>query len=93
MDCLPRTNNSVKAWHNAFSNILNKHPLVYSLVDSFINEQKKVEADLLRLKTGFIHKRRPKYMVLDDRIKVILSNYKKDKIEETLRLLSFMMRY
>ena len=88
MDCLPRTNNYVETWHNAFSNILNKHPLIYSLVDSFINEQKKVE----RLKTGFIHKRRPKYMLLDDRIKKILSN-KKDKIEDTLRLLSFIMRF
>ncbi|RNA04435.1 hypothetical protein BpHYR1_052028 [Brachionus plicatilis] len=27
MDCLPRTNNNVESCLNAFSNILNKHPL------------------------------------------------------------------
>ncbi|RNA28036.1 hypothetical protein BpHYR1_054466 [Brachionus plicatilis] len=50
--CLPRTNNFVEAWHNAFSSMLNKHPLVYSLVYSLIKEQKRTENELVRLKTG-----------------------------------------
>ncbi|CAF0986321.1 unnamed protein product [Brachionus calyciflorus] len=84
VDCLPRTN-FVESWHNAFSNKLIKHPLVCSLVDSFIKEQKKADSDLIKIKTGLVNKRRPKYRLLDNRIKVILSNYSINNIEETMK--------
>ncbi|CAF1128917.1 unnamed protein product [Brachionus calyciflorus] len=46
-ECLPRTNNFVESWHNAFSSMLDKHPLVYSLIDYFLKEQKRVEHQLV----------------------------------------------
>ncbi|RNA33573.1 hypothetical protein BpHYR1_012155 [Brachionus plicatilis] len=48
-DCLPRTNNFVEAWHNAFSGMLCKHPSVYPLVDKFRYEQKKSEDLVVQL--------------------------------------------
>ena len=39
-DGLPRTNNSVEGWHNAFqSSVACHHPTVYTLVDHFRCEQ------------------------------------------------------
>ncbi|RNA06829.1 hypothetical protein BpHYR1_018276 [Brachionus plicatilis] len=48
--------------------ILNKHPLIYSLVYSLIKEQKRTDNELVRLKTGVIYKRKPKYLLLDEPI-------------------------
>ncbi|CAF0998516.1 unnamed protein product [Brachionus calyciflorus] len=55
-DNLPRPNNFVEAWHNAFSSMRNKHPSVYSLVDSLIKEQKRTEKELIKLNTGIFIK-------------------------------------
>ena len=74
-ECLPRTNNFVEAWHNAFSRMLSKHPLVYSLIDTFRLEQKKNEEIIIQLKTGIVYKRPPKYIVLDNRIQEIMKEY------------------
>ncbi|CAF0799222.1 unnamed protein product [Brachionus calyciflorus] len=92
-ECLPRTNNFVESWHNAFSSMLNKHPLVYSLIDSFIKEQNKVESDLVKLKTGLVYKRKSKYVMLDERIKSVISGDDKDKIEDFLKNFSFIINY
>ncbi|CAF1096296.1 unnamed protein product [Brachionus calyciflorus] len=73
--------------------MLSKHPLVYSLEDSFIKEQKRVEFEMIKLKTGIVYKRRQKYQLLDERIQIILSNYSKENIEETLINLSLFMKY
>ncbi|RNA19502.1 hypothetical protein BpHYR1_017342 [Brachionus plicatilis] len=62
-DCLPRTNNYVEAWHNVFSNLLNKHPSIYHLVDKFREEQKRL---LVQLRSGVKYKRKPNYIVLDE---------------------------
>ncbi|CAF1062473.1 unnamed protein product [Brachionus calyciflorus] len=92
-ECIPKTNNFVEAWLKAFSSLLNKHPLVYSLVHSFINEQRRVEADILKLITGIVYKLKPRSMYLDTRLKNILQNYKSDKIDEVLVNLSLIMKY
>ncbi|CAF0837624.1 unnamed protein product [Brachionus calyciflorus] len=92
-ESIPRTNNFVESWHKAFSNMLNKHPLIYSLINSFISEQKRVESSLLKLKTGIEYKRKPKYVLLDNRIKSILKSYDKNNIEEILIYLSLLMKY
>ncbi|RNA00398.1 hypothetical protein BpHYR1_032551, partial [Brachionus plicatilis] len=55
------------AWHNAFSGMLCKHPSVYPLVDKFRYEQKKSEDLVVQLSTGVKYKRKPNYIVLDER--------------------------
>ncbi|RNA38355.1 hypothetical protein BpHYR1_035445 [Brachionus plicatilis] len=58
--------------------MLNKHPLVYSL----IKEQKRTENKLASLKT------RPKYLLLDERIQNIIKEYDSSDKEKTLIRLS-----
>ncbi|CAF0771715.1 unnamed protein product [Brachionus calyciflorus] len=86
-DCLPRTNNFVEAWHNvticnAFSNMLVSHPSVYNLVDMIRKEQKKSEENIVKLETGVQYKRKPKYILLDERIIEILKTYSLDNFEK-----------
>ena len=61
-----------------FKSMLNKHPLIYSLIDSFRTEDKKMQDLHVQLKTGFVYKRKPKYVQLDDRIKEVLKFYEED---------------
>ncbi|RNA23254.1 hypothetical protein BpHYR1_027835 [Brachionus plicatilis] len=63
-----------EAWHNAFSGMLCKHPSVYPLVDKFRYEQKKSEDLVVQLSTGVKYKRKPNYIVLDERIKEVKKN-------------------
>ena len=56
---ISRTNNFTEAWHNSFSSMLRKHPLVYSLIDSFRKEQRLVEDNMIRLNAGIPYKRTP----------------------------------
>lgn len=92
-DCLPRTNNSVEAWHNAFSNMLSKHPSIYPLVDKFREEQKKTEDLLVKLETGIQYKRKPAYILLDDRIKEIQKNYSLANFDKYYDSLSLILDY
>ncbi|CAF1105460.1 unnamed protein product, partial [Brachionus calyciflorus] len=92
-DCLPRTNNFVEAWHNAFSGMLCKHPSVYPLVDKFRYEQKKSEDLVVQLSTGVKYKRKPNYIVLDERIKEVVSRYSLDTFEKFYENLSLILDY
>ncbi|CAF0711159.1 unnamed protein product [Brachionus calyciflorus] len=40
IDDIPRTTNYCESWHNAFGNMLKKHPNVYCLIDSLRHENK-----------------------------------------------------
>jgi len=41
---LPRTNNSVEGWHNAFQSFVAfHHPTIYTLIDHFLREQDLTE--------------------------------------------------
>ncbi|CAF0940563.1 unnamed protein product [Brachionus calyciflorus] len=92
-DCLPRTNNFVEAWHKAFSNMLSYHPSVYALVDKFREEQKKNESELLRLETGVKYKRKPAYIILDERIREIQNTYSLENFEKYYENLSLILDY
>ncbi|RMZ98286.1 hypothetical protein BpHYR1_017466 [Brachionus plicatilis] len=54
----------LEAWHNAFSNMIIRNPSVYTLVDMF--------------QTGIRYKRKPKYILLDERINEIVKTYSLD---------------
>lgn len=59
--------------------MLKSHPLIYSLIDEFRKEQKKTEDSLIKLKTGIEYKRKPEYILLDERLQNIIKEYKKSK--------------
>lgn len=77
-DGLPRTNNSVEAWHHAFQKTVDcHHPSVYKLVDHFRKEQDHVEILVERFRAGF---RQPetsktKYMRLNRRLQALVPSY------------------
>ena len=92
-DCLSRTNNFTEAWHNCFSAILASHPGFYSLVDSLRSEQKLTEDKLIRLKTGIIYKRKPKYILLDERLQNTIKTYVKEKFYDFYENLQLILEY
>jgi hypothetical protein len=74
---LPRSNNAIEGWHNAFaSRVLISHPSVSKLADKIRREQSKFEIDIKQVRQG--HKPKPKkaaYRKLDDRIKRLVAAY------------------
>src|SRR5688572_2718543 len=54
VDNLPRTNNSVEAWHQSFQQTVDcHHPSVYKLVEHFRKEQDHCELKVKRYRSGF----------------------------------------
>ena len=57
LNSLPRTNNSIEAWHKQFELSCGKHPGVFKLIQCFREEQKLTELKLSKIKSGaFNHK-------------------------------------
>lgn len=87
-DGLPRTNNSVEAWHHSFQQTADcQHPSVYKLVDHFRKEQDHFEIILDRYRTGV---RKPEaskseYVRLNRRLKTLVSTYGTVPIVDYLR--------
>lgn len=84
----PRTNNCCESWHNSFAGILNKHPLVYELINAMRHEQNRMETNLLKIRTGKLQKKTSKSDI--ENVQKILSNYNKNNLLETLNLLSLL---
>lgn len=59
--------------------MLRSHPLVYELVYMLHKEQKMVEDAIVRIRTGVLTKRRPQYIMRDERIKREVDDYDKFK--------------
>ena len=90
---LSRTNNYTEAWHNSFSSMLLKHPLIYSVIDSFRREQKLVEDNVIRLSIGIKHKRKSKYMIEDEQLIFVLKGYTKEKFKEFFENINNIVSY
>lgn len=90
---IPRTNNFCEAWHNAFSSMLNSHPLIYKLIDALRREQQKTEAILIKLKTGASFYRKNKYIEYDERLKNINSVYSKVDFESFYERMCLLIKY
>lgn len=77
-DSLPRTNNSVEAWHRAFQQTVDcHHPTVYKIVDHFRKEQDHVEIMVERYRGGY---RQPeasksKYVRLNRRLQAVAPTF------------------
>ena len=53
---LPRTNNSVEAWHRSFQQTIDgEHPSVYKLVEQFRREQDHYELKIEKFRAGIRH--------------------------------------
>ena len=92
-ESIPRTNNFVEAWHNAFSKMLKSHPLVYKLVDWLRKEQVLAAEKVVFAKTGVRHTRKPEYVKLDERLKALIEVYEKNNFEEYFENLSLILDY
>ena len=74
---LPRSNNSIEGWHNAFAKRVSiVHPTINKLTDKIRREQSKFEVDIAQIRQG----REPKskkvaYRKLDERIKRLVDDY------------------
>jgi hypothetical protein len=93
LDQISRTNNFTEAWHNSFSSILGKHPLVYSLVDSLRKEQKFAEDNLIRLYAGIQYRRRPAYVLLDEQLVFAVNHYSKDTFSAYFDTINSIVSY
>ena len=78
VDNLPRTNNSVEAWHRSFQQTVDcQHPSVYKLIEHFRQEQDHFELKIERFLSGF---RQPeasksKYVRLNRRLQALVPTY------------------
>ena len=83
---LPRSNNALEGWHNAFNNRVSiKHPSITKLAKCIIREQSRFEIDIERLRTGEQPRKKKKvYADLDARLKRIAMSYHVNNIEDYL---------
>jgi hypothetical protein len=75
---LPRTNNSVEAWHRAFQQTVDcNHPSIFKLINHFRLEQDHVEIEMERHLSGVIQPQasKNKYVQLNRRLQALLPTY------------------
>ena len=65
---LPRTNNSVEAWHKAFAMPVKSHPTTDKLIEQFKLEQRETEKLLSQISVDGEHERRKDNLKKDKRI-------------------------
>ena len=90
---IPKTNNFVEAWHNAFQKNIKSHPGIYELVDYMRVEQRSMEAKLIKLRTGVVPARKQAYDIQNERIINILRTYTKEDFEDFYDRLSLILHY
>ncbi len=83
---LPRSNNAVEGWHNAFANrVLINHPTISKLADKIKREQSKFEIDIEQVRLGYEPKpKKASYRKLDDRIKRLVTAYDNNQLAQYL---------
>ena len=90
---LPRSNNSIEGWHNAFAKrVAIVHPTINKLADKIQREQSKFEVDVGRIRQG--HEPKPKkaaYRKLDEAITRLVDDYHNVDLGEYLKGLAANM--
>ncbi|CAF4329354.1 unnamed protein product [Rotaria socialis] len=84
---LPRSNNSIKGWHNAFTKcVAIVHPTITKLIEKIRREQSKFEGDIVQTRQGQESKpQKLKYRKLDERIKRLVDDYANVDLGEYLK--------
>ncbi|CAF4868496.1 unnamed protein product, partial [Rotaria socialis] len=74
---LPRSNNSIEGWHNAFAKrVTIVHPTITKLTEKIRREQSKFEVDIAQIRQGQEPKpKKLKYRKFDERIKRLVDDY------------------
>ena len=84
---LPRSNNAVEGWHNAFANrVAIPHPTVAKLTEKIRREQSKFEIDITHILQGRASK--PKnacYRKLDEQISCLVHGYDQSQMGQYLK--------
>lgn len=87
---LPRSNNSIEGWHNAFAQRVSiAHPTINKLTAKIRTEQSKFEIDIAQIRQG--HEPKPKkatYRKLDERITRLVGDYGTVDLGEYLKNLA-----
>jgi hypothetical protein len=89
---LPRTNNSVEAWHKAFANGINDHPLSFKLIEFFRKEQDATEVKIAQINCGQKFERRRSAIKKDEAIKFVAENYESDDKMKYMKIMSLALR-
>ena len=91
IDGLPRTNNSVEGWHNAFQRTVGfNHPSVYKLIEAIQYEQSNSENLVQQIDTGrLITKKNYRYERIDQALKTIVNSYPRREHLDYLRAISY----
>ncbi|CAF3408991.1 unnamed protein product [Rotaria socialis] len=84
---LPRSNNSVEGWHNAFANrVTVAHPTMQKLAEKIRCEQSKFEVDIAHLLQGHQPKsKKACHRKLDERIARLVRDYDPLRISQYLK--------
>lgn len=87
---LPRSNNSIEGWHNAFAQrVAIAHPTLVKLVEKIRREQSRFEVNIMQIRQGGEPKPKKKaYRILDERIKRLVDDYRNIDLGEYLRNLA-----
>ena len=90
---LPRSNNSIEGWHNAFAkHVAIVHPSVSKLAEKIRREQSKFEMDIAQIRQGQEPKpKKVQYQKLDERIKRLVDGYFNVELGEYLNGLATNM--
>jgi len=84
---VPRSNNSVEGWHNAFaSRVSIVHPNIVKLTEKIRCEQSKFEIDIAKILQGHdIKTKKACYRQLDERIARLINNYNPSQLDNFLK--------
>lgn len=84
---IPRSNNSVEGWHNAFaSRVAISHPNIVKLAEKIRREQSKFEVDMVKIPQGHdIKMKKACYRRLDERITRLVNAFDASRMEEFLK--------
>lgn len=87
---LPRSNNSVEGWHNAFAKrVCHKHPTLTKLVKKIRIEQAANEVALERLLAGNVPPAaKRKYVSQNRRLENIIETYHQRPLDDFLRAIA-----
>ncbi len=84
---MPRSNNSVEGWHNAFARrVAITHPDIAKLAEKIRREQSKFEVDMAKILQGHdIKMKKAAYRRLDERIARLVNAFDPSQLDDFLK--------
>lgn len=91
---LPRTNNALEGWHNAFSCSLGQsHANIWTFIDALKKEHSMVHMAISHHQSGMLPPpRKRKYIAIDNRLNVIVADYNNRQRLAYLRGISYNLK-